>query len=213
MSIDPRTARALEVALAGIPGVLGAVVLEDPNDATPLEVQTFVRQGVDLAALRATVEQAAAGITERNVDVVCLEVAGTAGSVPGNGEVTGAATVARPRPRLVSVVIDSSVTTDRHEAHVSLHGPEVAAGRATVGRDPLVAVVAAACDALARDGQDRPEPSAVERVTVAGLDVVIVVVTIRGRPLVGTAVLEDEPEPAAAVRATLDAVNRWYGLG
>lgn len=227
MLIDPRTAHALESSLADVPGVLGAVVLEDDNEPTRLEVQVFVQQGADVAHLRGLLERVAAGVTDRVVEVVPLEVAGP-GPVPEAVAVRGREAVAVPdpeapaaadgcrprgRPRLVSVVIDSSVSDDRHEARVSLQDATFAGGRAVAGRDPLMAVVAAACDALAGAGQETPEPRAVQRVTVDGLDVVVVVVTVRGRPLVGSAVLEDEPEPAAVVRATLDAVNRWYGLG
>lgn len=227
MSIDPRTAHALESSLADVPGVLGAVVLEDDNEPTSLEVQVFVQQGADVAHLRGLLERVAAGVTDRVVEVVPLEVAGhgpvpeavaapaTAGVAATATEIPAAADGRPPRgrPRLISVVLDSSLSADRHEARVSLQDATLAGGRAVAGRDPLMAVVAAACDALAGTGQETPQPRAVQRVTVDGLDVVVVVVTVRGRPLVGSAVLEDEPEPAAVVRATLDAVNRWYGLG
>lgn len=245
MPIDPGTVHALEAALAEVPDVLGAVVLDHLNEATPLEVQTFVRDGADLADLRPLLHRVAARVTDREVEVVVLEAVGpaTAHTAPAPATAsprgpepatappattpsddappaatTRTATGERPaivgrRPRLVSVVLDSSFSADRHEAHVSLQADEVSGGRAVVGRDPLIAVVAAACDALTREGQDVPAPRAVQRVSVDGLDVLVVVVTVRGRPLVGTTVLDDEPEPAAAVRATLDAVNRWYGLG
>ncbi|MBW3621547.1 MAG: hypothetical protein KY461_14990 [Actinobacteria bacterium] len=214
MPIDAQTAHALEVALAGVPGVLGAVVLDDVNDAAVLEVQAFVRETADVTELRTVLARVAAEVTDRPVEVVPLAIAAPASPpVPSTDPVGPAPAGPRGRPRLVSVVLDSSLTSARHEAYVSLQDTEVAAGRATVGRDPLIAVVAAACHALTRDGQEAPTPRAVERFSFDGLEVMVVAVTVRGRTLVGSALLEDEPEPAAVVRATLDAVNRWYGLG
>lgn len=217
MSLDPPTAQALEAALAAVPGVVGAVLVDGPdpsNESEPLEVQVFVEAAADRRAVGAALERAAGGLTGRPLEVVLLTVASVEPppvAPPAGDRHTPAR--GRGRPRLVSVAIDSSVAAGRHEALVALQDDGVVSGRAVVDRDPLVAVVEAACDALASDGRDRPEPRAVEQVHVGDLEVVLVAVTIRGRPLLGSAVLDDEPVTAAAVRATLDAVNRWYGLG
>lgn len=214
MPIDLRVAHALEEALAGVPGVLGAVVLDDANDGAPLEVQTFVEADADVDELAEVLRRVAADVAGRDVTVVPLQLAGPTGPAPDIATAVGPGTDGG-RPRLVSVVLDSSFAAARHEALVSLQGAGIAAGRASVGRDPSMALVTAACQALAGGdaGDDAPVARAVERISVDGIDVVVVAVTVRGRPLVGTAVLDDEPEPAAVVRATLDAVNRWYGRG
>lgn len=213
MPIDPQTAHALEAALAGVPGVLGAVAVDDASDAGPVEVQAFVQADADLDAVGRELRRIAGEVTDRAVTVVPLQLSGAAAATAAGDRPRSEGDRQRGRPRLVSVVLDSSLAAERHEALVALHDTGLAAGRASVGRDPALALVAAACDALAGDGQEPPVPRAVERVTIDGLEVVVVAVTVRGRPLIGSALLEDEPEPAAVVRATLDAVNRWYGLG
>jgi hypothetical protein len=211
MPLDPDVWEALETSLRVVDGVLSAVVLDELNDDDALEVQAFLQPGYDVAGIRSELARLGSEITQREVYVSTFEVADADVRAPSDTAAPPAAGEPR-RLRLVSVVIDSAALAGRHEAFVGLDGGTTSWGRAPVGRDPLWAVVAATCDALGQGpGGARPRPTAVERARIGDLDVLLVVVEMRGRGLLGSAALDEEPATTVAVRATLDAVNRWYG--
>jgi hypothetical protein len=214
-------ARALERRLAELEDVLGVVVLDVTNESPPLEVQVFLSVGTDDGTLRDSIRGIAEQTSGVAVDVSLFHAPG--GTRGTTGVVAGAATdvEAAPddggrgrtdgrRPRLLSVVLDSSALVGRHQAVVSLAGAADHTGRAELDGDPLLAVVRATCDAIrAATGGTVADTLGLQQTTVGGVPVIVVTLSLAGRVLVGAARAGHEPVQTTAVRASLDALNRW----
>lgn len=219
MLLRSEDARALERRLAELEDVLGVIVLDVTNESPPLEVQVFLSVGTDDGTLRDSIREIAEQTTGVAVDVSLFQVpggtrgptgvaAGTATDVedpPGDGGRTPGR-----RPRLLSVVLDSSALVGRHQAVVSLAGAADHTGRAELDGDPLLAVVRATCDAIqAVTGGTVATALGLQQTTVGEVPVIVVTLSLAGRVLVGAARAGQEPVQTTAVRASLDALNRW----
>lgn len=221
----------LEAAIRALPGVVGCVIISHP-DGTPAEIQAFVAEqgrqtqvrdlivaevdgrGLAGAALEVQVFHlgaeplAAEGGSAEPLDpdspvALLHELAGQPVVLPGQAGV--------PRPSIRRVVLSSAEGTA--EAHVALSG----AGRDVVGlasgakTAQGLEVLAEATLSAVRQVVGTAEGFTLKGaslIDVLGRQVVLVVVEEPpGSEVVG-AVLVKGPVSEAAVRATLDAVNR-----
>lgn len=228
----------LEGDLKKLPGVLGSVILMDPDGAAA-EIQAFVRSGTDRGQVEHSIHDlvASAGYTGQLKAIHVFEL--DAESVFGDRQtLERAAELAEQdarskgplhpvtpdaethprggafssRPKLQRVVL--SATTFSSEAEVSLggvsegevvglaEGEKTPHGIAVVARATLVA-----CAQLV-DGFGVSFVGA-SLVRIADHDAVVVLVRLPdGLDLVGSALVREGAPSEAAVRATLDAVNR-----
>lgn len=227
----------LEGQLKKLPGVLGSVILVDP-DGTAAEIQAFVRSGTDRGQVEGSIKQlvSSGGLDAQVKTIHVFEL--DAESVFGDRQTLERAAelaeqdarsrgpLAPPpsqeprsrsggvgnRPSLQRVVL--SATTFSSEAEVSLRGisegevvglaegEKTPHGIAVVARATLVA-----CAQLV-DGFGVSFIGA-SLVRVAEQDAVVVLVRLPdGLDLVGSALVREGAPSEAAVRATLDAVNR-----
>lgn len=219
MLLRSEDARALERRLAELEDVLGVIVLDVTNESAPLEVQVFLSVGTDDGTLRDSIREIAEQTTGVAVDVSLFQVPG--GTRGPTGVAAGTATDVEDtpgdrgrtdgrRPRLLSVVLDSSALVGRHQAVVSLAGAAEHTGRAELDGDPLLAVVRATCDAIqAATGGTVADTLGLQQTTVGEVPVIVVTLSLEDRVLVGAARAGQEPVQTTAVRASLDALNRW----
>jgi hypothetical protein len=224
----------LEAAIKRIPGVLGCVILS-AADGAPAEVQAFTRVGVDRDGVQEAILTLAAelgiGHALEQVLVFELETESLLGgpdslhqaellaelealseeqeTVEGGRPATRAQ-LRRPRPVFRKVV--SLSTTWRSEAEVSLGDRTQDVVGQAIGRPSshgLEVLAQATLDAVVQLFPD-------ERFTLGGTwlstvrdrEVVLVFVIKDDVESVGAALVRESPLTEAAVRATLDAVNR-----
>ena len=228
----------LEGDLKKLPGVLGSVILMDPDGAAA-EVQAFVRSGTDRGGVERSIQDlvSSAGYTGQLKAIHVFELdaesifgdrqtleraaelaeqdARTRGPLhpvtpdvethPRGGALTN-------RPKLQRVLL--SATTFSSEAEVSLGGvPEgevvgLAEGEKTPHGIAVVARATLVACAQLVDGFGVNFLGA-SLVRVAEQDAVVVLVRLPdGLDLVGSALVREGAPSEAAVRATLDAVNR-----
>lgn len=124
------------------------------------------------------------------------------------------------RPVFTTLVLDRLGPDLSVEVGLSIGGHDVTGLAQQDGgeREELTTVAHATVEALLRVDRTQPyEIRHVERAQVGGIDVVHVMVDVPGddqalSPLIGTAVVARDAREAA-VRATLDAVNRHFDLG
>lgn len=232
----------LESAIRQLPGVLGCVILTDPETGRPEEVQTFVRAGTDRGTVhREVLERAAARGVEghlKQVLVFELQAASHLGDreslqraaemAEQDARARGRSPVAedlppqreaRPlleRPRFDRVLLTS--TTWKSEAEVAL-GPqgEEVWGQAEGEKTPhnLKVLAQATLDAANRlaHGLDI-ELKGASLVNSFGREAVLVILELEGSlETLGAALVRDGPVSEAAVRATLDALNRRLAYG
>ena len=225
----------LEAAIKRISGVLGCVILS-AGDGAPAEVQAFTRVGADRAAVQEDILRLAAdlGLSHTLEQVLVFELE-TESLMGGPDSLHKAELLAelealseeqetiegvrashsprpgdRPRPVFRRVVALS--TTWRSEAEVSLddRSQEVvgqASGRP--GSHGLEVLAQATLDAVLQLFPDEAFVLAgTWLATVRNREVVLVFVARGGVESVGAALVRDGPLTEAAVRATLDAVNR-----
>ena len=227
----------LESAIKQLPGVLGCVILTHPESGRPEEVQAFVRTGADRDEVQTAILERAAehevGRNLRQVLVFELQAESHLGDweslqraaemAEQEARARGLSTEAPPqpdrlpaplssRPRFGRVVLTSTMW--RSEAEVSLgpEGEEQVLGQAAGDKTPhgLQVLAQATLDAAARiAGGVRIELKGASLVDIFGREAVLVVVQVEDSPeTVGAALLRDGPVSEAAVRATLDSLNR-----
>ena len=224
----------LEAAIKRIPGVLGCVILS-ASDGAPAEVQAFTRVGVDRAGVQEAILRLASdlgiGHTLDQVLVFELETESLLGGPDSLHQaellaelealseeqetIEGARPAAhahaeRPRPVFRRVVALS--TTWRSEAEVSLGDRTQEVVGQAVGRPSshgLEVLAQATLDAVHQLFPDETFALGGTWLSaVRGREVVLVFVVRDGVESVGAALVRDGPLTEAAVRATLDAVNR-----
>ncbi|MDQ4094703.1 MAG: hypothetical protein M3174_00635 [Actinomycetota bacterium] len=241
----------LESTIKQLPGVLGCVILTNPESGAPEEIQAFIRSGFDRVKTQHSIYdeafnhgvheslrqvlvfelQAESHISDRESLQRAAEVAEqevrargrtTPPAPPGEGGAEPAASEPPPppplesRPQIGRVLLSSTVW--RSEAEVSL-GPEgeQVTGQATGEKTPhgLGVLAQATLDAASRlAGGLSMELKGASLVNTFGREVVLVVVQVgEGAETVGAALVRDGPVTEAAVRATLDALNRRISQG
>ncbi|MGI8706663.1 MAG: hypothetical protein ACR2LG_00440 [Actinomycetota bacterium] len=226
---------ALETAIKEIQGVLGCVILTHP-DGTPAEVQAFIRAGSERSQIEQTIlDQVSGGglAPLRQVHVFELDAESGFGdreSLNRAAELaeqearacgpisTGVSAQApadlealRHRPPLKKVVLTSS--SWQSEAQVAL-GDETkeVVGEASGEKAPhgLRVLAQATLDACARLNDELEfDLKGASLVESLGREAVLVLVEVNEPPeTLGAALVRGGPVSEAAVRATLDAVNR-----
>ncbi|CAN5686182.1 hypothetical protein BH24ACT26_BH24ACT26_02260 [soil metagenome] len=241
---------SLELAIREIPGVLGCVVLSNP-DGTPAEVQAFTEAGVDRQVIEAVILEEAAGrgmgagigqtfvfeleaeshlgggeSLDRAAELAeqearskgplgVLHALGTLHSLAESAPATELPTTAA-RPPLRRVVLSSS--SWRSEAEVTLGDDDLEiTGTASGDKSPhgLQVVAEATLQAAAQlvPGREFAVKGATI-VTVFGHEAVLVIVQEDAvTDMLGAALVRGAPTTEAAVRATLDAINRRLATG
>lgn len=214
--MDRTRLQELERAIGGLADVVAVISSGDE----PVELQVFTASGSDQREVRAGVRQVLgrSSVTARDVRVLVFELAEDAAvGVAGDPYVVEpVATDGRGRVRIGRVVLASE---DRHSAvTVNLDGPsrdgEGTAEAATTPHN-LHVTAEATLDALATltgyGVSARVEAAGL--VALGGRQAVCVVVDVAGTgEVVGACLVGETPVHEAAVRATLDAVNRLVEL-
>lgn len=226
---------ALETAIKQIQGVLGCVILTHP-DGTPAEVQAFIRAGSERSQIeQAILDQVAGGGLAPLRQVLVFELDAESGlgdreslnraaelaeqEARARGPISTDASamapadleVLRHRPPLKKVVLTSS--SWRSEAQVAL-GDEATevVGEASGEKTPhgLRVLAQATLDACARLSDELEfDLKGASLVESLGREAVLVLVEVNEPPeTLGAALVRGGPVSEAAVRATLDAVNR-----
>jgi hypothetical protein len=223
----------LEARIKELPGVLGCVILSNESGG-PLEIQAFARVGADRAGIRERIQAEAQefdfGHSLKQVLVFELE----AESLTGPDTLKQAELLAelealneeiptsvdRPRnavdpdaDRVEFRRVVALSTTWHSEAEVSLRGPAGEIVGQAVGEETphgLEVLAQATIDAVHKlIGEDNVFQLAGSWLTEGlGRQIVLVVVNSSEGEMVGAALVRDAPMSEAAVRATLDAVNR-----
>ena len=226
----------LEAAIKEVAGVLGCVILTHP-DGRPAEVQAFIRAGSERSSIEGAILDRVSGAgfaPLRQVHVFELDAEssfgdreslnraaelaeqdarargpiGTEASAPGG---TADLSALRHRPPLRKVMLTSS--SWQSEAQVALGSESLeVVGEASGEKTPhglrvLAEATLEACSRLA-EGLDFDLKGA-SLVDVLGREAVLVLVEVDEPPeTLGAALVRGGPVSEAAVRATLDAVNR-----
>jgi len=239
----PTETSALEASIKRLPGVLGCVVMANP-DGTPAEIQAFTRAGADRDAIERAIrdESERRGLSERLGQIFVFELdaeshlgdreslqraaemaeqearaKGPLGVLHALGTLHSLAESAPepqetiPRVPVRRVLLSSSSAEAEAEVVLGSESTDVT-GSAAGQRSPHGARVVAEATLQAAT---RVVPGLqFSLVDVAVEDVLgreAVVVLVRGpdgRELLGSALVRDAPVSEAAVRATLDAINR-----
>ena len=232
----------LESRIKQLPGVLGCVILTNPDTGAPEEIQAFVRSGFDRAEIQHSIYDEAHnfGVHEALRQVLVFEL--QAESHLGDREsLQRAAEVAeqearaqgpsrtaevdaeeplRPslekRPEIGAVVLTSTVWRSEAEVALGPQGEEVT-GQASGEKTPhgLSVLAQATLDAASRlAGGVEIDLKGASLVNTFGREAVLVVIQVDGSPeTMGAALVRDGPVTEAAVRATLDALNRQLAYG
>lgn len=231
----------IESYIKSLPGVLGCVILSD-TDGRPTEIQAFTgaetnkvvvqqaiveelaRRGIDGVRQVLVFElEAETPLGDRETLFRAVELAEQEARIRGPSP-EAEATVGQPqrahppahsRPPLQRVSFSSTAWTS--EAQVALQGPEDdVVGEASGEKSPhgLRVLASATLEAVGRlVGTTAFRLEGASLVTIVGREAVLVVVQEEGGPeLVGAALLNRGPVTEAAVRATLDAINRRIEL-
>jgi hypothetical protein len=232
----------LESTIKQLPGVLGCVIITHPESGAPEEIQAFVRAGSDRAQVQSAIYDEASnrGVHESLRQVLVFELQaetdlGDRDSLQQAAEMAeqdararGRATPPeddlevspdRPllhRPPMGRVLLSSTVWRSEAEVALGPEGEEVT-GSAEGEKTPhgLSVLAQATLDAASRlaDGIEI-ELKGASLVNTFGREAVLVVVQVGSSPeTLGAALVRDGPVPEAAVRATLDALNRRLVYG
>jgi hypothetical protein len=231
----------LEKAVEGIEGVLGCVILAASDEASPAEIQAFARLGSDLDAVRKAIvdEVTRRGLEASLSKIFVFELEaeshlGDRESLQRAAEVAeqearvrgplSAAPAARSegserrrlgrRPPLRKVILASSLPGSA-EAEVILggEGGDVV-GQARGEKTPhsLKVLAEATLHAAGRLVEEVDFAlGGASLVSVLGREAVMVLVRDGELETVGAALVRKGPVSEAAVRATLDAINRRLG--
>jgi hypothetical protein len=241
----------LESSIKELPGVLGCVVLSNP-DGSPAEIQAFTAAGTPSEEIERSIQKAAVergfGATLGQVFVLALEARshlgneetmrraaelaeqearsrgplgvlhalGTLHSLAESDPDVGPGALPSGRPPLRRVVLASSTWTSEAEVVLGPPGHDVV-GRASGEKTPHgLKVIAEATLNAARQllSACELELAGASLISCFGREAVIVLVTEEtfGESL-GSALVRNAPVTEAAVRATLDAVNRRLAVG
>jgi hypothetical protein len=219
----------LEARIKKLPGVLGCVIVSDDSGG-PSEIQAFARVGADRTEIRDRIQDEARkfdpGNSLKQVFVFELEAESLTGpdalkhagllaelEALNNEAVQSKAGVEATRDRLEFRRVVALTTTWRSEAEVSLRGPSGEhVGQATGDETPhgLEVLAQATIDAVHKlIGEAGVFELAGAWLTEGlGRRVVVVLVNSKQGDMVGAALVREGPVKEAAVRATLDAMNR-----
>lgn len=225
-------AGTLEEEIRQVPGVLGAVVFSD-RGGHPVEIQVFTRAGVSEQDVRKAIAEilARAGVAHTTERIFLFELAGEPSHRVAQPNLKGAVRLrppeqpsaparsgARRRPKIgrVHLAAGDPVT----EVNVSLiyDGREaIGVGRSRKTPQALRVTAAATLEAaqalLGMKGVFALEGVAIIETRGELVVQVLVHSTIRGgRSLLGSAFVGSRPSHEAAVRASLDAINRQLEL-
>jgi hypothetical protein len=230
----------LEAKIREMPGVLGCVILTNQQSGAPEEIQAFVKSGSDRSGVQHAIYDEASnrGVHESLRQVLVFELhtesefgdrstleqaaevaeqEARARGPLGTQEDDTSETPLRPlhgRPVIGRVILSSTV--GRSEAEVDL-GPEgeQITGQASGDKTPhgLSVLAQATLDAASRmAGGVHIELKGASLVNTFGREAVLVVIQLPDSPeTLGAALVRDGPVTEAAVRATLDALNRRLG--
>lgn len=230
----------LEATLKRLPGVLGCVILAN-TDGTPSEIQAFTSVGTDRDEVHQAIldEVAKAGLDGKLKQVFVFELEaeshfGDRESLTRAAEVAEqearsrgpsrevvsraparASTSVRARPPILRVSFSS--TNWNSEAEVALGSVEdEVVGQATGEKTPhgLKVLAAATLEAVQNlVGETAIELKGASLVSMMGEEAVLVLVSEAAGPdLLGSALVKGGPVSEAAVKATLDAVNRRLAM-
>jgi hypothetical protein len=233
----------LETRIKELPGVLGCVILTNSDTGAVEEIQAFVRSGFDQAQIQHSIYDEAHnfGIHEALRQVLVFELAaeshlgdreslqraaevaeqearakGPSGEATEEAEDEPTRPAMESRPEIGAVVLTSTVWRSEAEVALGPQGEEVT-GQASGEKTPhgLSVLAQATLDAASRlAGGVEIELKGASLVNTFGREAVLVVVQIDGSPeTMGAALLRDGPVTEAAVRATLDALNRQLAYG
>ena len=227
----------LESRIKQLPGVLGCVILTHPDTGAPEEIQAFVRSGFDRAQIQHSIYDEAFnyGVHEALRQVLVFELQaeshlGDRDSLQRAAEVAeqeararGLTSDAAPtdvpppppplksRPELGAVVLTSTVWRSEAEVALGPQGEEVT-GQASGEKTPhgLSVLAQATLDAASKlAGGVKIDLKGASLVNTFGREAVLVVLQVENSAeTMGAALVRDGPVSEAAVRATLDALNR-----
>ena len=224
----------LEAKIKQLPGVLGCVILTHPQSGAPEEIQAFVQSGADKPGIQhAIYDQASShGSLDQLKQVLVFELAaetelGDRSSLQQQAEVAEQEVRARGlsgdeasdsteralvhRPPLGRVILNSTVWKSEAEVDLGPEGEQVT-GQAVGDKTPhgLSVLAQATLDAASRiAGGIELELKGASLISIVGREAVLVVVQVEDSPeTLGAAFVRDGPVTEAAVRATLDALNR-----
>lgn len=227
----------LESSVKALPGILGCVIMTDPEDR-PVEIQAFVRLGLDPAEARKLIQETVErfkldpplrGIfvfeldaesqfgdrdsLERAAELAEQDARARGPSVvrvsPGKGVIAGGGPGSRPVVERVSLT--SSSWTAESEVALKMHDSEIV-GNAEGEKTPHgLTVLAQATIEAAHNliGFYHFQLEAASLVNIGGRQAVLVLVRQEeGPPNLGAALVREGPIGESAVRATLAAINR-----
>lgn len=227
----------LEASIKQLHGVLGCVILTHPQTGAPEEIQAFVQSGADRTGVQHAIYDEASnrGVHESLRQVLVFELQaeselGDRSSLQHAAEVAEQEARARGplsdqdeeeeerpvrplsgRPVMGRVILSSTVWRSEAEVDLGPEGEQVT-GQAAGDKTPhgLGVLAQATLDAASRmAGGVRLELKGASLVNTFGREAVLVVVQVENHPeTLGAALVRDGPVTEAAVRATLDAVNR-----
>ena len=233
----------LEASIKQLPGVLGCVILTHPETGAPEEIQAFVQSGSDRSGVQHAIYDEASnrGVHEQLRQVLVFELQaesdiGDRSSLQhaaevaeqearargplGNEAVHDESVIPPPplsgRPPMGRVLLSSTVWRSEAEVALGPEGEEVT-GQASGDKTPhgLGVLAQATLDAASRlAGGVRLELKGASLVNTFGREAVLVVAQVEDYPeTLGAALVRDGPVTEAAVRATLDALNRRLAHG
>ena len=232
----------LESRIKQLPGVLGCVILTNSETGAPEEIQAFVRSGFDRAEIQHSIYdeahnfgihealrqvlvfelQAESHLGDRESLQRAAEVAEQEARAQGPSRTTDIELDDTPRPALQrrpeigAVVLTSTVWRSEAEVALGPQGEEVM-GQASGEKTPhgLSVLAQATLDAASRlAGGVEIELKGASLVNTFGREAVLVVIQVDGSAeTMGAALVRDGPVTEAAVRATLDALNRQLAYG
>jgi hypothetical protein len=187
----------LQQAVRAIPGVAAATV-RWPDPQGPAALRVEFEPGADQREVGEAIIRTLVDVAHVDLATMHLE--------------HGALVEHRPRPVFTGLGLDRVDDELAVEVDVSIHGQQIPgrAGGLLAEHDEVELVAAATLDALHRSEAGPFELHGIEVVRLAaGIETVVAVVGhgAGGRPLVGAAAVGRDVREAA-VRATLDAVNR-----
>jgi hypothetical protein len=240
----------LESTIKQIPGVLGCVVLANP-DGTPAEIQAFTRAGVDRGAVeRSIVAEAraldaaeglgqvfvfeldaeshfgdedsldrAAELAEQEArsqgPLGVMHALGTLHALVETAPGEEPEEAAAGRPPLRRVVLSASTWTTEAQVTLGPEGREVvgsaSGAKSTHGLNVVAEATLMAAGQLVA-GSDFVLRGAALVPTLEREAVLVLVEEQGGDEMLGAALLRNAPATEAAVRATLDAINRRIAL-
>lgn len=226
----------LEAKIKQLPGVLGCVILTHPQSGAPEEIQAFVQSGADKPGIQAAIYDQASthGALDDLKQVLVFELQAEselgdrsslqqqaemaeqevrARGLTSDADESGSGSKRAPvdRPPMGRVILSSTVWKSEAEVDLGPEGEQVT-GQAMGDKTPhgLSVLAQATLDAASRiAGGVELKLKGASLISIVGREAVLVVVQVADSPeTLGAALVRDGPVTEAAVRATLDALNR-----